>query len=195
MNKTTSQAVTLDQVVFAIKSAETNQASLRDMVLTVTKDLTTVSRLVFDYCSNSTRGAQARIAKHGISKSTVSRYYAIGLMLSRFKVETLVGAGISPNDINQALSKATISLETLESVKTISDLKKALSPKHPTNKGKAKAKASKGKAKPATGAPSLKDLTALLVDMAHLGKLPADIWADMVAKVDQAIETFTDSQK
>jgi hypothetical protein len=192
MNKTINQAVTLDQVVTAIKSAETNQTKLKDLVMTVTKDLTTVSRLVFEYCSNSSRGAQARIAKHGISKSTVSRYYAIGLMLSRFKVETLVSAGISPNDINQALAKSQTSLETLESVKTISDLKKALSPKHPSVKAKGKAK---GKAKPATGAPSLKDLTALLVDMAHLGKLPADIWADMVAKVDQAIETFTDSQK
>jgi len=194
MNKTINQAVTLDQVVTAIKSAETNQTKLKDLVLTVTKDLTTVSRLVFEYCSNSSRGAQARIAKHGISKSTVSRYYAIGLMLSKFKVETLVNAGISPNDINQALAKSQTSLETLESVKTISDLKKALSPKHPSVKAKGKAKA-KGQAKPATGTPSLKDITTLLVDMAHLGKLSADSWADMVAKVDQAINTFTDSQK
>lgn len=183
-----NKAVTLDAVVTAIKSLESNKTQLERLTLKVTKDLTSVSIMVFSYCSTSGRGAQNRIANHGISKSTVSRYYAVGLVLSKVKSETLVKNNITPNDINNSLSRNAVKVSDLESVKNVSDLKRALSPKHPT---KAKAKKTQGKKSAKASSHelmSLKDLTTQLVDLAHLGKLTQDTWADLVAKVETALE-------
>ena len=179
-------AVTLDAVVTAIKSLESNKTQLEQLARKVTKDLTSVSMMVFSYCSTNGKGAQARIAKQGISSSAVSRYYAVGQILSKIKSEILVKNNITPNDINNSLSRNAVKVSDLESVKNVSDLKRALSPKHPS-----KAKKTQG-TKPSKPSShelmSLKDLTTQLVDLAHLGKLTQDTWADLVAKVETALE-------
>jgi hypothetical protein len=179
-------AVTLDAVVTAIKSLESNKTQLEQLARKVTKDLTSVSMMVFSYCSTNGKGAQARIAKQGISSSAVSRYYAVGQILSKIKSEILVKNNITPNDINNSLSRNAVKVSDLESVKNVSDLKRALSPKHPS-----KAKKTQG-TKPSKPSShelmSLKDLTNQLVDLAHLGKLTQDTWADLVAKVETALE-------
>ena len=179
-------AVTLDAVVTAIKSLESDKTQLEQLARKVTKDLTSVSMMVFSYCSTNGKGAQARIAKQGISSSAVSRYYAVGQILSKIKSEILVKNNITPNDINNSLSRNAVKVSDLESVKNVSDLKRALSPKHPS-----KAKKTQG-TKPSKPSShelmSLKDLTNQLVDLAHLGKLTQDTWADLVAKVETALE-------
>lgn len=102
--------------------------------------------LTYQFCSANGRGSQAKLVDVKLSKTTISRFYAVGMVINKLGAKKLVKSNITANDINNSLSRGDATTAKLDAVKNISQLKAVLTPKHPANKAKNKAK------KPATPA-------------------------------------------
>ena len=174
MNKTLNK-VTLSDVVTAINAADSNSSmlesksnELKTLAVNTAKSVQHASALVWNYCTIS-GNTQAQIvnALGGRQfKSTVSRYFTVGAIQAKLGTEKILKAGVTPNDINSALGKG-LKVSDLESVKSVSDLKKVLTPKHPTS---AKRKA-KPNAKAKAVALTFQALEDSLSDLALSGKV------------------------
>jgi hypothetical protein len=150
------------------------------LVINTAKSVQHASALVWNYCSiDGNSQAQIVTALGGRQyKSTVSRYYATGAIQAKLGVEKILKAGITPNDINSALGKG-LKVADLEKVKSVSDLKRALTPKHPT---KAK-KSAKPNAKAKKSAVNLQQLEDSLADLALTGAITFEQFEKLAKRV------------
>lgn len=141
--------ITADEVKSAILKAiesETNleikSQELQLLNATNQKLVANAGLLTYQFCSANGRGSQAKLVDAKLSKSTISRFYAVGMVINKLGAKKLVKSNITANDINNSLSRGDATTAKLDAVKNISQLKAVLTPKHPANKAKKSAKKS-----------------------------------------------------
>lgn len=191
MKSNTITKVALSDVVTAINSASSSEqllekksAEIKSIAVNTAKSVQHASALVWGYCSIS-GNSQAQIvnALGGRQfKSTVSRYFTVGAIQAKLGTEKILKAGVTPNDINTALAKG-LKVSDLESVKSVSDLKRVLTPKHPSAKRKAKPNA-KAKAVALT----FQALEDSLADLALSGKVTFEQLEKLAKRVAASIK-------
>lgn len=143
------KSISADDVKSAILKAiesETNleikSQELQLLNATNQKLVANAGLLTYQFCSANGRGSQAKLVDAKLSKSTISRFYAVGMVINKLGAKKLVKSNITANDINNSLSRGDATTAKLDAVKNISQLKAVLTPKHPANKAKNKAKKS-----------------------------------------------------
>lgn len=141
--------ISADEVKSAILKAiesETNleikSQELQLLNATNQKLVANAGLLTYQFCSANGRGSQAKLVDAKLSKSTISRFYAVGMVINKLGAKKLVKSNITANDINNSLSRGDATTAKLDAVKNISQLKAVLTPKHPANKAKKSAKKS-----------------------------------------------------
>lgn len=192
MNATTLQKVALSDVVTAINSASSSEqllekksAEIKSIAVNTAKSVQHASALVWNYCQivGNTQAQIVNALGGRQYKSTVSRYFTVGAIQAKLGTEKILKAGVTPNDINSALGKG-LKVSDLESVKSVSDLKKVLTPKHPTS--------AKRKAKPNAKAQALvisfQNLEDKLSDMALAGRVTFEQLEKLAKRVHASIK-------
>lgn len=137
----------VQNAILQAMNSETNylqkSAELQALNATNQKLVANAGLLTFQYCSANGRGAQSKLVTDTITKSTISRYFAVGMVINKLGAKKLVKSNVTANDINNALSRGDASTAKLEAVKNVSQLKAVLSPKHPAGTKSAKSKGKK----------------------------------------------------
>lgn len=194
MNTTIKQAVTinLSDVVTAINAGESlntqlinESAKIKTLAVNTAKSVSHASALVWGYCQivGNTQAQICNALGGRTAKSTVSRYFNTGAIQAKLGTDNLIKAGITPNAISTALSQ-NLSAGELAKCASVSQVKRLLTPKHPTS--------AKRKAKPNAKAQALvisfQNLEDKLSDMALAGRVTFEQLEKLAKRVHASIK-------